>query len=107
MPCCGVLTVKATSCGLNFFGMGMCTGKPAGHRVIPASGRMIKHNGKELHSTAHDRAAPKVTMAECREFNRKADEFFARRGIDSCNWKSNSHRGVTHRTTNRRPSCGG
>ena len=84
----------------------MCIDRLAGHRVIPASGRMIKYNGKELHGTAHDREAPKITMAECREFNRKADEWLARRGLGTNNWKSNSHRGITHRTTNR-PSCGG
>jgi len=68
---------------------------------------MIKYNGQELHSTAYDRETPKVTMAECREFNRKADEFLARRGIRTGNWQSSSHRGITHRTTKRRPSCGG
>jgi hypothetical protein len=68
---------------------------------------MIKYNGKELHGTAHDRATPKVTVAECRDFNLKADEWLAKRGLGTGDWKSNRSRGITHRTTNRRPSCGG
>ena len=84
----------------------MCIGKLVGHRGIPAFGEMsTKYNGIELHGTANDREAPKITMAECREFNQKADAFFARRGMDSGNWQSSHRRGITYRTKNRRPSC--
>ena len=84
----------------------MCIGRLAGHRGIQAFGKMIKYNGKELHSTAHDREIPKISMAECRDFNRKADAFFAKRGMESGNWQSSSRRGITYRTRDRRPSCG-
>ena len=74
---------------------------------------MIKYNGKEQHSTAHDRDTMKITMEECREFNAAADRFFAKRGIESGNWMSQSKRGLSHRSAmaavdkrERRPSCG-
>mgnify|MGYP003149184135 CR=1 FL=1 len=85
----------------------MSTGKLAGHLGIPVFGEMIKHNGIELHGTAHDREAPKITMAECREFNEAADRFFEKHKLSTHNWQTNSHRGITHRTTKGRPSCGG
>ena len=85
----------------------MCTGRLAGHRVTQGFGKMIKYNGTELHSTMQNSEIPYLTKAECDEINRKADSFFERRGIGSNNWHSSSHKGITHRTTKRRPSCGG
>tara|TARA_Y100000593_G_scaffold90025_1_gene175467 strand:- start:387 stop:590 length:204 start_codon:yes stop_codon:yes gene_type:complete len=67
---------------------------------------MIKYNGTELASTAHDADIPYITRKECDDFNRKADEWLARRGM-SGGWKSNSYRGIDFRKDKRRPSCGG
>ena len=68
---------------------------------------MIKYNGTELARTAHDCAIPYVTKRQCEEFNRKADEFLAKRGMRNGDWKTESHRGITFRRNKRRPSCGG
>jgi hypothetical protein len=74
---------------------------------------MIKHNGKEQHRVALDNSLPRVTMKECREFNRAADRFLAKHGVETGNWKSKSKRGLSHRSAmaavdkrKRRPSCG-
>ena len=91
----------------------MCTGRLAGHRGIRVFGEMIKYNGQEQHRVATDNSLPKMTMAECREFNAAADRFFAKRGIESGSWMSESKRGLSHRSAmaaadkrKRRPSCG-
>jgi len=85
----------------------MCIGRQAGHRAIPAYGKMIKHNRIELHGTASNAHVPVPTMEECAEFNRAADRWLAKQGQATGDWKKTSHCGITHRTSKRRPSCGG
>ena len=59
---------------------------------------MIKHNGKEQHRVATDNSLPSVTMKDCRQFNRAADRFLAKHGVETGNWKSKSKRSLSHRS---------
>ena len=68
------------------------------HLVIPVFGKMRKLNGKVLHATAPGMIAEEVKQADCREFNRKADAFFEKRGQATGNWMSRSKRDLQHKS---------
>ena len=86
-------------------------GKLAAHHAILVSGKMRKLNGKELLATAPGYVGDDVTIADCKDFNRKADAFFEKRKQATGNWRSQSKRTLQHRSAmaavNRRNRCDG
>ena len=84
-------------------------GKLADHHAILVSGKMRKLNGKELLATAPGYVADDITIADCKEFNRKADAFFEKRNQATGNWMSRSKRALQHKSAmaavNRRKKC--
>jgi len=74
------------------------TGRLAVHLVIPVFGKMRKLNGKVLHATAPGMIAEDIRQADCKEFNRKADAFFEKRGQATGNWMSRSKRDLQHKS---------
>ena len=70
---------------------------------------MRKLNGKTLHATAPGYTGDDITIADCKEFNRKADAFFEKRNQATGNWMSRSKRALQHKSAmaavNRREKC--
>jgi len=70
---------------------------------------MRRLNGKELLATAPGYTGDDITIADCKDFNRKADAFFEKRNQATGNWKSRSKRALQHRSAmaavNRRKKC--
>ena len=73
-------------------------GKLAAHLDIPVFGKMRRLNGKELLATAPGYVGDDVTIADCKDFNRKADAFFEKRNQATGNWRSQSKRALQHRS---------
>ena len=68
------------------------------HLVIPVFGKMRRLNGQILYVTAPGSSADDITMAQCKEFNRKADEWLAKRGQATGNWMAHEKRNLQHKT---------
>ena len=61
-------------------------GKLAAHHAIMLSDKMRKLNGKEAAAPGY--VGDDVKIADCKDFNRKADAFFEKRNQATGNWRS-------------------
>ena len=78
--------------------MAINIGKWADHLVTLVFGKMRRLNGQLLYVTAPGSTADDISMAQCKEFNRKADEWLAKRGQATGNWMAQEKRNLQHKS---------